>query len=69
VSAPVPVLLCDNPDVMGSLMLAIADPGQITPRAPRESPESHQRRAVIEHAAPYIIAAGMRREVSPGSTP
>ena len=50
-------LLCDNPDVMGSLLVALCDPGHITDRAPLESLPSWQRRAVIEHAAPYIIAA------------
>ena len=51
------VLLCDNQPVMDALMLAIAAPGSITPRAPMEALTSWQRRAVIEHAAPLIIAA------------
>jgi hypothetical protein len=60
-------LLCDNGDVMGSLMRALSDPGSITPRAPLESLVSWQRRAIIEHAAPHIIEAGKRGEVPPGS--
>jgi hypothetical protein len=50
-------LLCDNPGVMDSLMRALCDPGQFVPRAPTESLQSWQRRAVIEHAAPLIAAA------------
>lgn len=49
-------LLCDNKPVMDALKLALSDPGSITPRAPMESLTSWQRRAVIEHAAPLIIA-------------
>lgn len=54
-------LLTDNPDVMGSLLRALCDPGQVTPRAPLESLQSWQRRAVIEHAVPYITAAERKR--------
>lgn len=54
-------LLSDNADVMNSLLRALSDPGQITPRAPHESLTSWQRRAVIEHAAPYIQAAERER--------
>lgn len=54
-------LLSDNPDVMNSLLAALCDPGRFTPRAPLETLESWQRRAVIEHAAPYIQAAGRDR--------
>ena len=55
-------LLSDNPEVMASLLAALSDPGQITPRAQTwpaqdESLTPWQRRAVIEHAAPYIQAA------------
>jgi hypothetical protein len=50
-------LLSDNPDVMGALLAALCDPGRFTPRAPLEPMHSWQRRAVIEHAAPYILAA------------
>ena len=50
-------LLSDNSDVMNSLLAALCNPGSITPRAPLESLESWQRRAVIEHAAPYIAEA------------
>jgi hypothetical protein len=54
-------LLCDNADVMGSLLAALCDPGRFVPRAPLESVESWQRRAVIEHAAPFILAAERER--------
>lgn len=54
-------LLSDNPDVMNSLLRALCDPGQVTPRAPLETLESWQRRAVVEHAAPYIRAAERER--------
>jgi hypothetical protein len=54
-------LLCDNPGVMAALMLALSDPGSVTPRAPMESLQSWQRRAVIEHAAPLIRAAERKR--------
>ena len=54
-------LLSDNQDVMGSLLRALSDPGQIVDRAPHESVTSWQRRAVIEHAAPYIQAARQAR--------
>lgn len=53
-------LLCDNKPVMAALMLALSDPGSVTPRAPLESLTSWQRRAVIEHAAPLIVAAQER---------
>ena len=54
-------LLNDNDDVMNSLLRALCDPGQITDRAPDESLESWQRRAVIDHAVPYIAAAERER--------
>jgi hypothetical protein len=54
-------LLSDNADVMNSLLRALCDPGQITPRAPLEALPSWQRRAVIQHAAPFIAAAEKRR--------
>ncbi len=54
-------LLCDNPGIMGSLMRALCDPGQLVPRAPLESLQSWQRRAVIEHAAPLIAEAERER--------
>jgi hypothetical protein len=50
-------LLSDNPDVMGALLAALCDPGRFTPRAPMEPMHSWQCRAVIEHAAPYILEA------------
>lgn len=49
--------LLSNEDVMGSLLRALCDPGQITDREPGESLQAWQRRAVTEHAAPYIAAA------------
>ena len=49
--------LLSNEDVMGSLLRALCDPGQITDREPDESLQAWQRRAVIEFAAPYIQAA------------
>ena len=55
------LLLSDNPDVMNALLAALCDPGRFTPRAPRETLESWQRRAVVEHAAPYIQAAERAR--------
>jgi hypothetical protein len=54
-------LLSDNPDVMGALLAALCDPGRFTPRAPHEPMSGWQRRAVIEHAAPYILAAERER--------
>jgi hypothetical protein len=51
-------LLSDNPDVMAALLAALCDPGRFTDRAPHEPMSWWQRRAVIEHAAPYILAAG-----------
>lgn len=54
-------LLNDNDDVMNSLLRALCDPGQITPHAPLESLTSWQRRAIIEHAVPYIAAAERKR--------
>src|ERR1035441_6550780 len=54
-------LLSDNKDVMGSLLRALSEPGQITPRAQHESLTSWFRRAIIEHAAPYIQAAERER--------
>lgn len=50
-------LLCDNRDVMDALMVALSDPGKCLPRAPMESFSSWQRRAIVEHVAPVIIAA------------
>lgn len=49
--------LSDNPDVMAALLAALCDPGRFTDRAPHEPMSWWQRRAVIEHAAPYIAAA------------
>lgn len=57
-----PDKLCDNPDVMASLLRALCDPGQILPRDPAESVPSWQRRAVIEFAVPYIQAAAVKAE-------
>src|ERR1019366_8510116 len=54
-------LLSDNPDVMGALLAALCDPGRFTDRAPHEPMSWWQRRAVIEHAAPYIAAAERER--------
>ena len=51
------LLLSDNQDVMGSLLAALCDPGRFTDRAPHEPMSCWQRRAVVEHAAPYIAAA------------
>ena len=51
-------LLSDNQDVMGALLAALCDPGRFTPRAPLEPMSGWQRRAVVEHAAPYILEAG-----------
>ena len=54
-------LLSDNQDVMGALLAALRDPGRFTDRAPHEPMSWWQRRAVIEHAAPYIAAAERER--------
>jgi hypothetical protein len=54
-------LLSDNQDVMGALLAALCDPGRFTDRAPHEPMSWWQRRAVIEHAAPYIAAAERER--------
>jgi len=56
-------LLSGNPDVMRSLLAALSDPGRFTPRADERTEPmlSWQRRAVIEHAAPYILAAERER--------
>lgn len=59
-------LLCDNKPVMEALMLALSDPGSVTPRAPLESLVSWQRRAVIEHAALPIAQAVAAGQVPPG---
>lgn len=56
-AAPPVGLLCDNKPVMDALMLALSDPGSYLPRAPLESLTSWQRRAIVEHVAPLIIAA------------
>ena len=48
-------------DVMGALLAALCDPGRFTDRAPHEPMSWWQRRAVIEHAAPYIAAAERER--------
>jgi hypothetical protein len=59
--ATVADLLSDNPDVMAALLAALCDPGRFTDRAPHEPMSWWQRRAVIEHAAPYIAAAERER--------
>ena len=54
-------LLSDNQDVMAALLAALCDPGRFTDRAPHEPMSWWQRRAVIGHAAPYILAAERER--------
>jgi len=46
---------------MNSLLAALCDPGRFVDRAPLEPLHSWQRRAVIEHAAPYILAVAEKR--------
>jgi hypothetical protein len=55
-------LLCDNREVMDGLMAAMGNPERFVPRAPMESYSSWQRRAIVEHIAPLIIAHAAAQE-------
>lgn len=50
-------LWSDNQPVMDALLRALSDPGSVTPRAPRETLVSWQRRAVVESAVPLVAGS------------
>lgn len=64
-------LLSDNREVMDGLMAAMGNPEKFLPRAPMESYSSWQRRAIVEHIAPLIIAhaAAQKPHAMPGQAP
>ena len=60
-------LLCHNQEVMDALMDAMGNPERFLPQAPLESYSSWQRRAIVEHIAPLIIAhAAVQERPAPG---